>query len=280
MNIWILENSSGLTLYYYSFMKLKVNEHLVSGLLSALNQFTMAEFNAPIESIDMGGFRWCYILNKELNLLFVASDTKNIAAEILRARLEVIKQSFAEKYGINDDFWRKEWHGDMGMFKDFDEIIEQYYSQWTQVETVQNVAEFFDILGIFQQILNMIKIVILEHTSGIEKELIFKKIDTLFEDFMNQEEVKNNPELANITYSKETGFNIININPSNCDLLIAKQQIFILISDIVDVIKNRIGHELSLVYFDRVNLFMYLFNNISFLKELNLDNFLLQLFLS
>ena len=37
MNIWILENSSGLTLYYYSFMKLKVNEHLVSGLLSALN---------------------------------------------------------------------------------------------------------------------------------------------------------------------------------------------------------------------------------------------------
>ncbi len=280
MNIWILENSSGLTLYYYSFMKLKINEHLVSGLISALNQFTMAEFNQPIEAIDMGGFRWCYILDKDHNLLFVASDSKNIKAEILKARLDVIRQSFEEKYKIDENFWREKWHGDMGMFKAFDATIEQYYSQWSQVESVQNIAEFFDILGIFQQVLNMIKIVIADHTSGIEKDLIYKRIEKVFDIFINQEEIKRNPELSKISYSKETGFNIININPSNCDIVVAKQQIFIFISDIIQAIKDRIGHELSLVYFDRVNLFMYLFNNISLLKELNLDNFLLQLFLS
>ena len=280
MNIWILENSSGLTVYYYSFMKLKINEHLVSGLISALNQFTMAEFNQPIEAIDMGGFRWCYILDKGHNLLFVASDTKSINTELLKARLEVIRQSFVEKYQIDEGFWKVKWHGDMGMFRGFDTTIEQYYSQWTQVESVQNIAEFFDILGIFQQILNMIKTVIVEHTSGIEKDLILKRIQRIFDNFMNQEEVKQNPELSNITFSREAGVNIISINPSHCDVLVARQQIFILISDIIQAIKDRIGHELSLVYFDRVNLFMYLFNNISLLKELNIENFLLQLFLS
>jgi hypothetical protein len=280
MNIWILENTSGLTLFYKSFMNLKVDEHLVSGLLSALNQFTISEFNDPIESIDMGGFRWIYILDKDNNLLFVASDSKNINAEILRARLEFTRHSFIDKFNINDAFWEGKWHGDMGIFDAFDEIIEQYYYQWTQAEDVMSVAEFFDILGIFQKILNMIRMVLEEHTVGVEKDFIYKKIDDFFETFINQEEVKDNQELSKISYSKSSGFNIINIDPNNCDIVIVKQQIFILISDIVQIIKERIGHELSLVYFDRVKLYTYLFNNIEFLKELNLDNFLFQLFLS
>ena len=65
MYIWILDNVSGMTILYSSISKLNINEHLVSGLISALNQFTISQFNDPIESIDMGGLRWIYILEEK-----------------------------------------------------------------------------------------------------------------------------------------------------------------------------------------------------------------------
>ena len=59
MNIWILDSNSGITLLYKPYMDLPVNEDLVSGLLTALNQLSIVEFRGQgIESIDMGGLRW------------------------------------------------------------------------------------------------------------------------------------------------------------------------------------------------------------------------------
>ncbi len=278
MNIWILEGDSGLIVYYKSFSDLQVNEDLVSGLLTALNQFTITEFKQPIESIDMGGLRWIYILDKQYNILFVASDTKNINAEVLRSRLNIIKQSFIDEY--IDDSWRDTWHGNRSIFYSFNDILEKFYNQWTQVENILTTAEFFDILGIFQYVLNMIRTVIEDQTVGVEKDLILKKIDNIFKTFMNQHNVKSNQELSHITYSKDSGFNLLNIDPNNCDIVAVEKQIFKLIRDIVQLIKEKIGHELALVYFDRANIFTYLFNNIVFLKELNLDIFLLKLFIT
>ena len=278
MNIWIIQGNTGLTLYYKSFMDLKVNEHLVSGLITALNQFTLVEFKQPIESIDMGGLRWIYIPDRDSGLLFVASDEKKISAEIIRARLNIIKQSFIEEF-IPEN-WKDTWQGEVSIFESFTPLIENYYNQWTQMEKVITSAEFFDILGIFQQLLNMTREVVEEHTAGLERDMIYKKINEVFESFMSQQIIKHNPELGKITYMKDSGFNLLNIDPSNCDVVIVENQIVFLISEIVQIIKDRIGHELALVYFDRSNIYTYLFNNISLLKELNLDIFFMRLYLS
>ena len=52
-----MESDSGITLVYKPYMDFPVNEDLVSGLLTALNQFTIVEFKQGIESIEMGGLR-------------------------------------------------------------------------------------------------------------------------------------------------------------------------------------------------------------------------------
>ena len=259
-------------------MDLKVNEHLVSGLITALNQFTLVEFKQPIESIDMGGLRWIYIQDKDSGLLFVGSDEKKISAEIIRARLNIIKQSFIEEF--IPEGWEETWTGEITIFETFTPLIENYYNQWTQMEKVITSAEFFDILGIFQQLLNMTREVVQEHTAGLERDMIYKKINEVFEVFMSQQIVEHNPELAKITYMKDSGFNLLNIDPSNCDVVIVEKQIVFLISEIVQIIKDRIGHELALVYFDRADIYTYLFNNISLLKELNIDVFFMRLYLS
>lgn len=77
MKIWIVDSSTGTTFFYHQFgeIEVEVNEHLVSGLLAALNQFIMTQFEEPIESIDMGGARWIYVYDKEKEILCVAAET-------------------------------------------------------------------------------------------------------------------------------------------------------------------------------------------------------------
>ncbi|MBD3338732.1 MAG: hypothetical protein GF353_06475 [Candidatus Lokiarchaeota archaeon] len=280
MNIWVLDMDSGVTLLYKNFMNLPVNEDLVSGLLTALNQFTVMEFKQGIESIDMGGLRWVYIPDKDSNLLFIAAGGKDTKAEMLRAQLNVIKQAFRQEYIEKNGEWRKNWNGNIEMFKPFKKKIEEFHSHWIAAETITTIAEFFDILGIFQQILNLLVNVIEDHLSSESKSNIYDRIDKMFHRFSNLKMVKEHPELSKITFSRDSGFNIISINPNNCDFMLVEKQIISLISSVVEIIKEEIGHLSSLDYFVKTNIFEYIFNNLNLLKELHLEQFLLQLFLT
>jgi hypothetical protein len=197
MNIWILDNESGILLLYKPFQDLMVNEDLVSGLLAALNQFTVFEFKSGIESLDMGGLRWVYLEDEETNLLFVAADTKDVNAEILRARLNVIKQSFIKTYFNDTRNIRREWDGNTRKFDPFKEVIDEYYSQWKKAEAVTTIAEFFDILGIFQQILNLVMNIVYR----INDPILDQKLLKMFEEFKDREDILEDPELNKITFS-------------------------------------------------------------------------------
>jgi hypothetical protein len=279
MNIWILENNSGRTLLFKSFLEFKSDEILISGLLTAFNQFTMSEFNDPIESIDMGGLRWIYIQDIESNLLFVASDTKDIIAEVIRSRLDAIKQSFLEEYTINKEVFSEKWNGDLDVFQSFINVIENYYSQWTQAENIDSFAGIFDILGVFQQILNIIRRIINNQIQDDKKEKIYKNIEKLFEEFSYQQEIADHPELNKISFSREYGFNLISINPMKCNVVFLKNQIMNLLENVIKIFKEDLGYELSLNYYGKENLFKYILNNIILLKRLNLDVFLFDLLL-
>lgn len=200
MNIWILDSDSGLTLLYKAYMDLSVNEDLVSGLLTALNQLTIVEFKGQgIESIDMGGLRWVYVLDKDLNLLFIAAANKGEKAEMLRARLNVIRQSFVQEYAKSKEDWVKKWNGNVEIFKPFEKTLDEYYQSWLAAESVTSVAEFVDILGIFQQLFFDL-LAILNRVDKFSREKIYKIIENMFINYRNNDYVKENPELEKICF--------------------------------------------------------------------------------
>jgi hypothetical protein len=280
MNIWILDSESGITLLYKPYMDLPLDEDLISGLLAALNQFTTYELKEGIESIEMGGLRWSYLEDQESNLLFVATSEKNISSNMLRARLNVIKQTFIEQYVSPDlEKWKTLWKGNTELFNPFKDVIDEFYTQWLTAENISTIAEYFDILGVFQQILNLLINVIEGHFTKDKKEKIYQKVEMMFNNYLNHQYVQKNPELSKISFNRVSGINIINIDPTNCDMLVVEKQIINLIRRITEMIKSEEGYYVTLHYFIEENIFEYLISNISLLKELNLFKFLLQLFL-
>lgn len=280
MNIWILDSESGITLLYKAYMDLPIDEDLVSGLLAALNQFTTYELKTGIESIEMGGLRWAYLEEKEANLLFVATSEKNISSSMLKARLNVIMQTFIERFVSEDkNEWKNIWKGNTELFYPFKETIDEYYSQWLTAENISTIAEYFDILGVFQQILNLLINVIEGHFTSEKKENIYIEIESMFTHYLNHKYVQNHQELSKFSFSRSSGINIINIDPTNCDMLVVEKQIINLIRRITEMIKDEEGYYVTLHYFIEENVFDYLISNITLLNELNLFKFLLQLFL-
>lgn len=279
MNIWVLDSQSGITLLYKPYLDLALNEDLISGLLTAINQFTVFELKQVIESIDMSGLRWVYLENSELNLLFIAAAEKDVNSEILKARLRVIMQTFIQEYAQDKEEWKALWKGNTDLFNPFKDVIDEYYTQWLTAENITALAEYFDILGVFQQILNLLINVIEAHFQPNNKERIYKRIENMFRNYLSHEYVQQHPELCKFSFNRATGINIISIDPKNVDMIIVEKQIVNLIRRVVEMIKSEVGYQKSLKFFIDENIFDYLVSNVSLLNELNLFKFLLKLFL-
>ena len=279
MIIWILDSDSGVKLLYKSFLKTDADEDIVSGFLTAFHHFSMEEFHQSLESIEMGGLKWIYTLAQDYNLLFVAAGTKLIKTEILMGRLNAIKEAFIKEFELNLLKRIKIWDGNIGIFAPFIKVIEDYYNQWEEVETLTQVADFFDILGIFQQILILIRNIIENKMYTKSKNLILNRIEEKNKSLKNQEEFKNQAEMKNITFSKKSWFNIIDEKLIKCDTVLVIKYLKSLLTDIINILKDVKGNNLCLKYFSEENMYAYLFNNLKLLKDLKLDTFLLELFL-
>ena len=279
MIVWIVESDSGIKLLYKSFLKTDADEDIVSGFLTAFNQFSMMEFKQSIDSIEMGGLRWSYIVEPEYNLLFVAAGTKEMKTEILKTRLDVIKNAFIKEF---DPVWEKKghnWDGDINIFLPFLKLIEDYYNQWEEVETLTQTADFFDILGIFQNIFIMLRNIIEKKMYTKSKNEILNHINSIYESFQIQDACINEPELKNISFSKESWFDIIDINLIKCDKELVINSLKYLLTQVVNVLKEVKGDNLCLKYFREEKIYRYIFNNMVLLKDLYLDMYLLELFL-
>ena len=279
MIIWILNSDSGVKLLYKSFLKTDADEDIVSGFLTAFYHFSMIEFKESLDSIEMGGLRWVYILEDEYKLLFVAADTKHIKTELLLGRLNVIKNSFIKEY---KSVWEKKkhsWDGNINIFRPFLKEIEDYYDQWGAVEDLAKIADFFDILGIFQKILIMLRDIIEKKMYSKSRNFILNKIEKFCHSLRNQKDFKNTPGLKNISFSKESWFNIKDINLMKSDTELVIKNLKIIISDIVNILMEVKGKDLCFKYFSEENIYGYLFTNMKLLKDLNVDTFLLETFL-
>jgi len=279
MIIWILESDSGIKLLYKSFLKTDADEDIVSGFLTAFNHFSVMEFKQSIDSIEMGGLRWIYISEPKYNLLFVAAGTKDMKTEILKSRLEVIKNAFIKEF---DKVWEKKghnWDGDIKIFDPFLKLIEDYYYQWKEVESITQTADFFDILGIFQNIFIMLRNIIENKMYSKSKNEILNLVDLIYNEFKETEDFKCEPELESITFTKDGFFNIIDINLIKCDKELVINNLKHLLTKVVNSLKEVKGNNSCLKYFREEKVYSYIFNNMTLLKDLNLDMYLLELFL-
>ena len=279
MIIWILESESGTKLLYKSFLNTEADEDIVSGFLTAFHHFSIVEFQQSLESIEMGGLRWIYILEPKYNLLFVAADEKNIKTEILMGRLNVIKEAFIKEFG---SIWKKKgnWDGNVNKFLPFINTIEDYNHQWEQVEIITPVADFFDILGIFQHILISLNNIIQNKMYSKSRNLILNRIEKFYNELKSKKEFHNQTDLLNnISFSKEEWFNLIDINLIKCDMETVLKFINSLLTEIVNVLKEEKGSTLCFKYFSEERILAYTINNLKLLRDLDLDIFLLRLFL-
>ncbi|MFX0005467.1 MAG: hypothetical protein ACFFA7_06110 [Promethearchaeota archaeon] len=279
MNIWVLDSESGTKLLYKSFLKTSADEDIVSGFLTAFYHFSMIEFQESLDSIEMGGLRWVYILEDNYKLLFVAADTKDTKTEFILARLNVIKNAFIKQF---DSIWEKRghnWDGDINIFLPFLNEIEDYHDQWEEVEVLAKTADFFDILGVFQKILIMLRNVIENKMYSKSKITILNKVEEMYNTLTTKKDFKNSPVLKNITFTKESWFNLIDINLIKADKDLVIKNLKSLVSGIVNILKETKSKNYCFKYFSEENIYAYLFNNMRLLKDLKLDLFLLKNFL-
>jgi len=282
MKLWILDSETGITLFYQSFMELEkeINEHLVSGLLAAINQFILTQFTEPIESIDMGGLRWIYLHDKINKILVVAADTKEADALVLKAQLEILKLAFITQFLSKNQSWLQgSFDGNLTFFEPFSKVVEEYRNQWKRAEMANVYAEFYDIIRVFHQVFNLLKKTLDNQIPENKREKIYDKIEDVFLIFKNKKIIKDDEELKKITFSIEEGFYLLSVNPSNCNMDAAEKHIFHLFNSIVKKVKSEVGYELSLKLFAKSGVISYLFNNLSLLKKLDIDSFLLENFM-
>ena len=140
------------------------------------------------------------------------------------------------------------------------------------------MAEYFDFLGIFQQLFNLMIDVIENLEDSKQKERIYSEVSKIFSEFNNRDDIKNDAELSKISFSRDVGFNIISINPNSCDMVLVEKHVVNLLRDVIEIIKEEVGQAACLDYFQKVNIYNYIFNNLILLKTLSLEGFLLQLF--
>ena len=218
-------------------------------------------------------------LEEKYNLFFVAADTKHIKTELLLGRLNVIKNAFIKEF---DPVWEKKghtWDGDINVFLPFLNEIEDYYSQWGEVEDLAQVADFFDILGVFQKILIMLRNIIENKMYTKSKSLILDKIENFCKNFKNHKDFQNKPELKNISFSKKSWFNIKDINLIKSDTNLVIKNLKMILTQIVNILREVKGNNSCFKYFSEENIYAYLYNNMRLLKDLNLDTYLLGTFL-
>lgn len=148
-----------------------------------------------------------------------------------------------------------------------------------EVETLTQTADFFDILGIFQNIFIMLRNIIENKMYSKSKSEILNHIDKVYQTYQNQDRCKEEPELKNISFSKEAWFDIIDINLIKCDKEIVIDSLKYLLSQVVNILREIKGDNLCLKYFREERVYSYIFNNMELLKDLSLDMYLLELFL-
>ncbi|MHA1729403.1 MAG: hypothetical protein ACTSWY_11810 [Promethearchaeota archaeon] len=275
-HLWIIYETFSVFNRDFSVTGFQIDPDLISGLLSALNYFSEIQLpnRAGIESINMGGLTFVYLIVKDYDLLFIAADEKDTSSNTLRSRLEVIRDSFIKKYDLTPEKWKAEFHGGKSDFEDFRRTVDVFVAQWKEAEKVISKAETFDLLGIFQQIYN----ICLNFVSTQDESIkilndITSKIKNFITDIKNSNEFSDVPEISKINFD-DYSWEIININPTRISPVLLEKILLILTIELRKLMIEKFG---VIKFNTEINPF--LLSNWGLIKKLQIDKKLLDIFL-
>ncbi len=280
-HIWIIDDLSSTAVFYKNYSAMDIDQDLVSGLLSALHNFSEVELKGShgIESIAMGGLSFVYVDNKEYNLLLIAADEKNTDPKTMKFRLEKLLDAFIQLYDLTPERWEEMWNGNVTKFEKFYEVTDEYISQWRQAEKVMSAANSLDLMGVAQQILNLFTNIIKNaFTSKKEKELHYQILKALT-GLLKKPEYRNDTQIQKIAFDSEFEWNIITLNPVEVDAILLEQILLRLINEIKSIFLKYFNTPL---WYEQISqeIFPYLVSSWSLLRKLDIDKKIVAIFLS
>lgn len=255
------------------------DEDIVSGLLTAFHRFSLVEFQQELESIEMAGLKWIYKIDPDYSLIFVAADSKDNKTEILTGRLLIIKKTFTEMF--KDLFVKRgnSWDGNLNVFSPFLDTLEDYYSQWEEVNTLNQLAEVYDVLRVFQQIIIILGNLVDNRMYRKIRSRVLKEIEFNYKKLVSNPRFLTKLDMNNFDFTINSWFEISDLNlviPNKSVLIEFLKALLVIILDAFRKVK---GDEACFKYFYEEKIFQYIYRNMYMLKELNLDMFFLKNFL-
>lgn len=120
-NVYLIHQHTGICLIHRKYGSIEFNQDLVSGFLTALKDFSVefSKGSGELKVIDMQIF-YLLLVFKEGVLITAAAD-KNDDAKITHKALTDIIDKFVDQFGDQ----LEKWSGDVRIFRDFDQIIDQ-----------------------------------------------------------------------------------------------------------------------------------------------------------
>ena len=120
-NVYLIHQHTGICLIHRKYGTIEFNQDLVSGFLTALKDFSVefSKGSGELKVIDMQVF-YLLLVFKEGVLITAAAD-KNDDAKITHKALTDIIDKFVGEFGDQ----LENWSGDVRIFRDFDQIIDQ-----------------------------------------------------------------------------------------------------------------------------------------------------------
>ena len=134
VHIIIIDKRSGLCLSDLHFQETKADIDLMSGFLTAIQQFgtELSEETSPVRKIEYHGFE---IHLEDGQCIRAALILKGAAPEVLRKNLATFTTEYEEIYGS----CVQEFRGDVTAFKDSKQLIEKYFKETPHEEKSSDI---------------------------------------------------------------------------------------------------------------------------------------------
>ncbi|MFX0098405.1 MAG: hypothetical protein ACFFCS_02415 [Candidatus Hodarchaeota archaeon] len=276
-HLWIINKGQGTPLFYRSYSDINIDPDLISGLLSAFNNFSEVELKGTgIESINMSGLQWVYLNQPDIDMLLIAADNKSGSAEVMRSRLEVIMKMFVDQFDIKPENVQEKIIK-VTQYKEFAPVLDMLREQWDQADLVMNAAELFDILGVFQQLFNIFFSIV----QKIEKPDYYEVIQDIKEYSVKMErlfDIEQFPEFKKLEFDEEAGWSVINLDPTKINKYQLKKALFLITSHLKIVLSKNLGYTKMLNAVSK-ELLPYIFSSWELLEVLNVVKPLLTILL-
>ncbi|MHA1784965.1 MAG: hypothetical protein ACTSVY_05535 [Candidatus Helarchaeota archaeon] len=269
--LWILEKMGGRCIFTKSYSDLETDPDLLSSFLSALYTFSeevSGESGKGIESIEMGGFKWVYIEVK--NLLFICAATKSDATDMIKAKINTIKNKFIEMHpDVDQDDFHDKFDGNVSQFEDFEAPLIELTEDWKKVDKVTSAAELMDIIEVFQQLFHFLSKT--AHSIKGRENFLDKKM-LLLKEVLPQ-------SLSDATYG-EFGWDLLGINVFKHDIdeKEFREGLYKILRFYCEVLLEVFGKEIYLKIASNL-IFPYIKKDWERIKKLRLDEIIINLFL-